>query len=312
MRFLNSVKREETFWGFAFILPNFLGFLLFTSLPVLVSIGLAFCKWDILTSPEFVGLRNFKDLLGFHRDSGILVPNDPLFWKYLFNTMFLMLVIPVNIFGSLLLAILLTRKIRGVIVFRTLYFLPTICSGVALCFLWRWLLASDLGLINSTISGLAGLVGLSVKTPAWLTDPAWAKPALMLMSVWGAIGGTSMILYMAALTGVPGHLYEAAEIDGANSWQKFIHITWPMVSPTTFFIFIMSVIGGFQGGFMQAFSMTGGGPAGATTTLEYYIYTNAYQNFNMGYASSIAMVLFAIILIVTFINWKYGGSRVTY
>lgn len=306
-------SNSRVFWGYFFIAPNFAGFMFFTLLPVLAAIGLAFCEWDILTEPKFVGLQNFSALLGFHSgDGGGRVPNDPFFWKYLYNTVFMMMGLPISIVGSLFLAVLMTQKIKGVVVFRTIYFLPTICSGVALCFLWKWLYSTDMGLINVLIAKAGALAGLELKGPAWLTSPDWAKPALIIMALWTAVGGTNMILYMAALTGVPKDLYEAADIDGAGPWHKFWHITWPMVSPTTFFIFVMAVISGFQGGFMQAYTMTEGGPAGATTTLEYYIYTQAYQNFNMGYASAIAMVLFAIIIVITLFNWKYGGSRVHY
>lgn len=304
---------REALWGLLFLLPNLCGFLLFTSLPVLAALLLAFCEWDILTPPKWVGLRNFQELLLTHvGEDGKRYANDPLFWKYLYNTVFLMMAIPVNMLGSLLLATLMVKKIRGVVVFRTIFFLPTISAGVALCFLWKWLYASDLGLINMGISWVGDLLGFSWKGPQWLTSITWAKPALMLMGFWTALGGTNMILYMAALTNVPEQLYEAAEIDGAGKWSQFWRITVPMVSPTTFFILIMAIIGGFQGGFMQAYTMTAGGPAGSTTTIELYIYRTAYENFQMGYASAIACVLFVIILCITLVNWIYGGRRVNY
>ncbi len=305
-------RSTNRFWGYGFIAPNFVGFLVFTLLPVLAAVVLSFCAWDILTPPKFVGFQNFIELLGFHREEGQLLANDPFFWKYLYNTLFMMMGIPFSIIGALLLAVLMTQKIKGRIVFRTIYFLPTISSGVAVCFLWKWLYSTDMGLINLIIAEIGGWLHLDLRGPAWLTSPGWAKPALIFMGLWTAVGGTNMILYMAALTGVPRDLYEAAEIDGAGAWHKFWKITWPMVSPTTFFIFIMAVIAGFQGGFMQAYTMTKGGPAGATTTLEYYIYTQAYESFNMGYASAVAMVLFSIIIVISLVNWKYGGRRVHY
>jgi multiple sugar transport system permease protein len=148
--------------------------------------------------------------------------------------------------------------------------------------------------------------------PGWLEDVFWAKPALILMGIWGSMGGTDMILYLAALQGIPPELYEAAEIDGANAWDRFWKITWPMVSPTTFFIMIMGVIGGFQGGFNQAHVMTGGGPAGSTTTISYYIYQNAYVWFRMGYAASVAWMLFLVVFVLTMLNWRFGQKRVHY
>ncbi|MCX7920226.1 MAG: sugar ABC transporter permease [bacterium] len=316
---------KEALAGYAFILPNILGFLTFTLLPVLASFLLSFTQWDLLGERHFVGLKNFSELLGFtvrpeairHWTDyiffwNILEAKDPYFWRYLGNTIFLMLGIPINIAGSLVLAMALNQKIRGRVVFRTIYFLPTITAGVATYLLWRWLYNADFGLINGLISRFGQLMGVRLTGPEWLASTAWVKPALMLMFFWSSVGGVNMVLYLAGLQNVPSHLYEAAEIDGASGWQKFIHITWPMLTPTTFFIFTMSLIGGFQGGFDAAYVMTGGGPAGASTTLSYYIYNNAFVWFKMGYAAAIAWVLFFLVFIVTLLNWKYGGKRVHY
>ncbi len=308
---------NEKFVGYTFVLPNFLGFLLFTSLPVIASLILSFMNWDIINEPEWAGLDNFVNLLGFHKDEGAIVANDPDFWMYLYNTVYMMLIIPLCMIGSLLLALLLNREIKGIVAFRAIYFLPSICAGVAVCLLWKWLLNSnyEIGLINSAIATVASWFGKdpnAINYPKWLVDPALAKPALMIMSFWSGIGGMNMILYLAALQNVPQELYEAADIDGASSFQKFWKITLPFLSPTTFFITIMSIIGGFQGGFTQAFVMTEGGPAGSTTTIEYYLYNNAYSFFQMGYAAAIAWVIFIIVLILTAINWKYGGKMVHY
>lgn len=292
---LNQRDLREWMAGCFFIMPNFIGFLVFTSLPVAASLLLAFMKWDLLSPPQFVGLENFNRLI-----------HDPLFWKYAKNTMYLMLGVPFEMAGALVIALFMNQKVKGIKFFRTVYFLPTICSGVAVSILWIWLYNPNFGLFNYALSKI-GITG-----PNWLTDEMWAKPALMLMAFWTAIGGQNMILYLAGLQGIPPELYEAAEIDGASGWQKFWNVTWPMLTPTTFFIFIMSVIGGFQGGFAAAFVMTGGGPNGSTTTISYYIYNNAYQWFNMGYAATIAWVLFIIVFLVTIFNWKYGGKVVHY
>lgn len=309
---LSKSSSNEALAGYLFLLPNFLGFLVFTSLPVLASLVLSFMNWDMLSPPKFVGLANFVNLLGFHKESGMFAANDPLFWKCLYNTVFLMLVVPVSMVGSLLVALAMNQKLRGITIFRAVYFLPTVCSGVAVCMLWRWILNSDFGVLNSVLLRIFELAHVNASPPGWLSDTRWAKPALMMMNLWGAIGGVNMILYLAALQGVPRELYEAAEMDGAGGWHKFKAVTVPFISPTTFFIFIMSVIGGFQGGFMQAYIMTGGGPAQATTTLEYYIYNNAYQWFKMGYAASIAWFLFLVVFVVTLVNWRYGGKLVHY
>ncbi|MCL6520449.1 MAG: sugar ABC transporter permease [Armatimonadetes bacterium] len=383
-----SYKTKEALAAYAFLAPNFLGFLAFTSIPVVVSFVMAFTHWNIFKQPFWVGLENFKNLLWFHREGGRLVPNDPFFWQYVYNTVYLMAGIPIGMAGSLIVALMMNQRMRGIVVFRTIYFLPTVCSGVALLILWKYLYNSDIGLINKTIrlvgafifakkpvaigatvfaalifgvvvigliaallaflqwlsekirftwpeglfralmfaSGacifiLIGIYGRAfynalsmffAEPPDWLGTVQWAKPSLILMSLWGGLGGYNMILYLAALQGVPSSYYEAAEIDGAGPWQKFWAVTWPMISPTTFFILVMSIIGGFQGGFMIANVMTGGGPAGSTTTIEYYLYQTAFEKFNMGYACSIAWFLFAVILVITLLTWKLGGKVVTY
>lgn len=313
-----SDRRKEVLTAYLFLLPNFLGFVAFTSGPVIASLYLAFTRWDLFRPPRWAGLQNFVSLLGFSRSPDettsilglVRIPyaaNDPFFWQYLYNTAYLMLAIPITLFSSLLLALALNQKLRGVVIYRTLYFLPSITAGVAILVLWKWLYNTDLGLINGILTQL----GIR-HPPDWLGSSTWSKPALMLMGFVMGVGGTSMILYLAALQGVPRELYEAAQIDGASGRQQFATITWPLIAPTTFFLGIMSIIGGFQGGFMQAYIMTGGGPAGSTMTLEYYIYSKAFVVFNMGYASAIAWVLFVIILLVSLATWKYGGRSVQY
>lgn len=295
---------KETLAGYGFLLPNFIGFIIFTSLPVLASLALSFMKVDLISSPKvfaFIGFENFRQLT-----------TDPYFWKYCWNTVVLMGAIPFSIAGSLILALALNQKIKGVVFFRTIYFLPSICSGVAIYVLWRLIYNSDFGVLNTLILKLGALLHLPLKGPNWLTDEAWAKPALMIMNIWQSVGGYNMILYLAALQGVPRDLYEAAEIDGANNWQKFWAVTWPQISPTTFFIATMSIIGGFQAGFDPAYIMTGGGPNGATTTIIYYIYNNAFQWQQMGYAASISWFLFLVIFAITLIKWKVFGKLVHY
>ncbi len=313
MKFQLTTKAREAIGGYAFIMPNFLGFLLFTSLPVIASFILAFYEWDVITpwrQAKFVGFENFVKLLGFHHEAGVgWKANDPHFWYFLYNTAYLMIGIPVTMAASLFVAVIMNKKIKGIVVFRTVYFLPSICAGVALYMLWRWIYNPDFGLLNTLLRTLSGDL---ISGPQWLNSVAWAKPALVLMNVWTYMGGYNMILYLAALQGIHPELYEAAEIDGANGWQKFWSVTWPMLTPTTFFIFVMSVIAGFQGGFEAAYVMTGGGPAGSTTTIDYYIFNNAYVWFKMGYAAAIAWLLFAIIFVVTLFNWRYGGKVVHY
>jgi len=295
----NSTK--ETLAAYGFLLPNLSGFLIFTSIPVIASLLLSFVKWDLLSEPRYVGLQNFVQLF-----------QDRYFWYYCYNTMYLMLAIPISMAGSLILALALNQKLKGMVFFRTVYFLPTLCAGVAIYMLWRLIYNPDFGILNSMIAKTGEIIGIPLQGPYWLTDERWAKPALIIMGVWQTIGGYNMILYLAALQGVPRDLYDAAEVDGANSWQKFWAVTWPQISPTTFFIAIMSIIGGFQAGFDPAYIMTGGGPNGATTTIIYYIYNNAFVWHRMGYAAAIAWFLFLIVFVCTLIQWRYFGKNVHY
>jgi multiple sugar transport system permease protein len=320
---LSYRERKEAWGAFLFLSPNLIGFLLFTSLPLLASLGLAFLEWDFIRPPKFVGLDNFIQMLGFTIEGGLKF-NNPDFWKYLWNTVVLMMVIPVNIAASLLLTVLLSDKIKGTVVYRTGFFLPSFTAGIAIFVLWRWIYAPDFGLMNgflreilyplwnNSIGWLASLVNWDIclkLTPQWLNSVSWSKPAIMIMNFWISIGGYNMVLYIAALQNVPEELYEAARIDGAGRFSQFIHITWPQLRPATFFIVTMSIIRGLQGGFQQAYIMTGGGPAGSTTTIGYYIYQNAYLWQYMGKAASVAWVLFLLVFLVTIINWKTGGAK---
>lgn len=287
-------KRRGDWSGYLFILPNLIGFLAFTFLPVFASLGLAFMRCSLLDEPRFVGLDNFRAIL-----------TDPGFWKIVWNTLVLMLGIPVSIAASLGLALLLDRKRRGVVLFRTICFLPTVASGVAVFIIWTLALRPDTGLLNALLAtvGIAG--------PDWLSDPSWIKPAMILVGLWTTAGGINMLLYLAALQGVPLDLYEAAEIDGADANARFVYITWPMIWPTTFFIIIMSIIAGLQGGFDMVYVMTDGtgGPRGAAVTVDYHIYQNAYVNLKLGYASAVAWLMFLAILVCTLIAWRFGARR---
>ncbi len=310
-------KHRETAVAYSFLLPNLAGFLIFTSLPVLFSLFLSFtdCQlmpWPRVLSGNFVGFANFVKMLGFHMADGQWAANDPNFWKFTGNTLFLMTIIPIEMFLCLLLAMVMNQKIRGIVFYRTIFFLPTISNGVAIYMLWTWIYNNDFGMINSMIAGLGDALHLPLKGPDWLGSEIWAKPSLMIMGLWIAMGGYNMILYLAALQNIPKELYEAASIDGANGWQKFWAVTWPMISPTTFFIGVMMVIWGFQGGFMQAYIMTRGGPNSATTTIEYYIFKNLYHWHHVGYAAAIAWFLFLVIFVVTLFNWRFGGKVVHY
>lgn len=318
---MSARSRNDLVPAMLFLAPNFVGFLVFTAGPVIFSLVMSFSNWNLSGAVPFrwVGLENFRELLA-----------DEKFWLYLANTAYLMLGLPVAIFGSMILAILVSKPIRGRVVFRTLFYLPSFTAGVAIMILWKALYNPEFGPINRVLESAADFLGFGGFTaPQWLLSTRnllglaverfgiaaenlglGARDALIIMGVWTAIGGSNMLLYIAALAGVPEELYEAARIDGANRWQTFWSVTWPQLAPTTFFIVVMSFIGGLQGGFESARVMTQGGPAGTTTTLAYYIYNQAFTEFQIGYASAIAWVLFVIIFAVTLVNWRFGSRAV--
>jgi len=286
----------------AFLLPNLLGFLLFTAGPLVISLYLCFNSWDVLRPPHWVGLGNFIRLMGFHATPQGWRASDPDFWKYLFNTFFLLLVLPLGIACSLVLAIILNQKLRFLAFYRLVYFLPSILYGVAIFYLWKYMLQPDYGLFNALLAKV-GLPPLG-----WLEDPRMAKPALMLMMLWLTAGGSGMIVYLAALQTVPEELHEAARIDGAGRWQQFWHVTWPALAPATFFNLTMGLIWGLQSSFDVAYIMTDGGPVGSTTTLGYYLYLKAFRFFEMGYASAIAWIIFLITFLLTLVEWRRSGG----
>lgn len=296
-----------------FLLPNLLGFLAFTLLPVVASFALSFCRWDPVAQPisaiEPVGFRNYQDLLGFHvqADPGgqtSVAPNTPRFWEALYNTVFMMLAIPFNMAASLLLAVLLNQKVRGMAIFRAAFFLPSITAGMGTMLLWMWMFNNDLGSINQM------LAWVGIQGPDWLQSYFWAKPALMLMASWASIGGVNMILYLAGLQQIPRELHEAAALDGAGRWRQLRHVTVPMLLPVTFFIFIISIISGLEGGFDAPYVMTGG--SFGTTTVSLYLFRQGFEFFRMGYASAVAWVLFLIVLLLTMVNWRLAEKRVEY
>lgn len=301
----------------AFLAPNLLGFMIFTAGPVVFSLAASFTNWNLQqTVPLRVnGISNYAELIA-----------DKSFWLYFVNTLYMMLGMPFAIFGALWLAILLNRKIRWLGAYRTLLYLPSFASGVALMILWKSLFNPDFGPINEVMRHVFAALHIHADTPQWLQSThnlagldvekvgfsgkqfgIGARDALTLMGVWIAIGGNNMILYLAALTNVPEELIEAAQLDGARPWRCFRSVTWPQLGPTTFFILVMSIIGGLQGGFEQARVMTNGGPAGTTTTLAYYIYSLAFEQFRIGYASAVSWVLFAFVFVATLLNWRFGN-----
>jgi multiple sugar transport system permease protein len=291
-RLSRAMRRNLEGWAFAS--PWIVGFVLFTVGPMIASAVMAFMKWDLLTSPSFVGLANFDQALF----------RDPLVWQALkVTTSYAVISVPLNIVLGLGLALMLNSGIRGLRFYRTAYFLPSVLSGVAVALLWRWVFENQFGLAN-TMLAFFGLRG-----PNWLGDGSWALPSLIVMNLWAL--GAGMVIYLAGLQGIPTELYEAAEVDGANWWRRLFSITLPLVTPALFFQLVIGVIQALQV-FTQPFVMTGGGPYHSTLFFVLYLYQNAFQFFQMGYASALAWILFFYILVLTVIIFRSGDFWVHY
>ncbi|CAN5571948.1 hypothetical protein BH09VER1_BH09VER1_31260 [soil metagenome] len=365
---ISQTPRNRVLVALLFLAPNLLGFLVFTFGPIMMSLAGSFTTWSLRPAVplKFIGLQNYIELF-----------SDPNFYFYLYNTLYLLLGLPIGIAGSLGLAVFLSQKLDfkgprhaarlaifsaiftvcvsafvffmgspnaafmlfalgaitaigiyfGSIGYRTFYYLPYFTAGAGTILLWTQLYNPNFGLINQTIDAVNHWLGWHISAPGWLTSTKsllgflplpqsfnnggfgfGAREAIIIMGIWGAIGGNNMILYLAGISNIPPEMYEAADIDGASGWQRFKFITFPQLAPTTFFIVVMGLIGGMQGGFEQARLMTEGGPAGTTTTLSYYIYKQGFERLDLGYGAAVAWVLFSIIMIITAINWRYGNK----
>lgn len=286
-------RRKEEVAGYLFILPWLIGFVVFQAGAILTALVMSLLKADFLSPPTFVGLRNFEALL-----------DDATFWKALGNTAIYALGrMPFVLAIGLAIALLLNRDRWGVRGMRTLYFLPSVTSGVAVALLWVWMFNPDYGLIN------AGLALVGIRGPGWIWTEEWALPGLIIVSLWGV--GNSMLIYLAGLRGVPLELYEAAALDGAGPVRQFVQITLPMITPTLFYTLITGIIISYQV-FLNAYILTNGGPNNATLTMVLYVYRKAFQEFQMGYASAVAWVLFMLILAFTLLIFRSSSAWVYY
>lgn len=291
-RFTN--KQEIEFY--LAISPWLVGFVLFTGGPIIAALAISFTQWKIIDQPKWVGLNNYIQMIG----------TDQLFWAATFNTFYyVILSVPLGVVVSIALAVLLNQKVHGVALFRTIYYLPSVTSGVAMAILWVWLFNPDVGLINTALH-FVGIQG-----PEWLQSEQWSKPALVLMSLLTA--GGNMIILLAGLQGVPEQLYEAAKLDGANVWQEFLNVTMPMLSPVVFFVVVVSTIGAFQI-FTNVYIISGGSGGPGTSTLVYvlYLYENGFVYLKMGYATAIAEILFLITLVLTIGQFAIGRRWIYY
>ena len=293
-RTINPQRLRDNLTGYLFIGPQLFGIVVFVLIPLFYALYLSLYRWDLLSPPRYVGLSNFTEAL-----------NSRVFWSAVRSTLsYSALYIPLNIGLALLFALLL-NQIRGKVVFRTLFFLPVITNSVAASLVWAWLLNADFGLINQGLKS----VGV-VAPPRWLLSPDSAMLGIVLMSVWWTVG-VNMVIFLAGLQGIPAIYYEAAALDGANSRQRFLHVTLPMLSPTIFFVLVITIIGSLQV-FDQILVLTNGGPADSTRVFVMYLYTEAFQRFRMGTSSAAALMLFAVLLVLTIMQFRLQRRWVHY
>lgn len=288
---MKAIRKGWT--AYLFLLPNFVGVAVFLAFPVLFALYMSFNEWSALSQPKFIGLQNYARIF----------TQDPLFWVSLKNTAYYTaLVVPTGVVVALGIAVAMNQKIRGITLLRTSLYIPVVTSMVAVAVVWSWIFSTDLGLLN------AGLNLLGLPSVGWLTDARWAMISLAIVAVWKNMGYYAVIL-LAALQGVPEVLYEAAAIDGADAWRRFIHITVPMIAHALLFVTVVSIISSSQV-FDLVFLMTdinqsgAGGPGTATYVYNLHLYNNAFRYFKMGYASALAYVLFAVIFVVTLLQMR--------
>jgi len=310
-----SLRKQEALTGYLFISPWIIGFLIFTIGPMIASLYYSFTDYDIISPPKWNNFANYKKIFEgilpavLKHDASQL--GDPLFWQSLKVTVsYAMMALPLGLVFGFLLAVLLNQKVPGVNVWRTIYFMPSVIAGVAVALLWGRIFNPRAGILNPIIEAI-----FHVKGPGWLSDPQWAIPALVIMGLWGVGGG--MIVYLAGLQGVPTDLYDAAKVDGANLFQRFRHITLPMMTPVIFYNLVLGMIGTFQY-FTEVYVLTAnslgglGAPVRSTLFYNLYLYQSAFRYNQMGYAATMAWILFVIVLVLTLLVFRSSDYWVFY
>jgi len=299
----HSLRREEVTWAYVFLAPWIIGLTVFIIGPILFSLVLSFFSYTLGRESQFIGLDNWVRAF----------TQDELFWGSISRTfLYTAIVVPLTVFGALLVAVMLNQKLRATPFFRTVYFIPHLTPIVAATYIWLWLLNPQYGLVNEIIFQIGyHLTGLGWKAPTWFSDPFWALPSLTMVAVWAAIGGNMMIIFLAGLQGIPNELYEAASIDGASATRRFWHVTLPMITPTLFFNSVLACITAFQT-FDVAFIGTKGGPAYATWLYGLHIYRTTFEFFEMGYGSTLAWILFIALSVFTYLQFRSSRNWVYY
>ena len=289
-----SLSRREAIWAYVLISPWIIGFIVFTAGPMIASAYFSLTEYDVINPPRFVGLGNWV----------YMFTQDPLFWHSLKVTLtYAIAAIPLGLVLGLALALLLNAKVPGLTIWRTLFYMPSVVSGVAVSVLWSYIFNPRFGIVNWILSWF------NIKGPGWLGSVDWALPALIIMSLWGVGGG--MIIYLAGLQSIPTTLYEAATIDGANRWQQFLRITLPLITPVILYNLITGIIGTFQY-FVQAYIMTDGGPANATLVYNLYLYRNTFRWGRLGFGSAMAWFLMFVVLAMTLLIFRSSAAWVYY
>jgi multiple sugar transport system permease protein len=290
------MRRREAIEGILYTSPWILGFIIFIAGPLIASLYLSFTKYNVLRPAKFIGMENYI----------VALTKDPLFLPSIGRTFYYAaLLVPLSLIGSLVVAILLNQKLVATTAWRTMFFLPTLTPLIAAALLWRWMLNPDVGLVNYL------LAQVGIKGPGWLSSIEWAIPALVIMGLWASVGGSRMIIFLAGLQDVPKELLESAEIDGAGTWAKFWNVTLPLITPTIFFNLVLGIIFALRT-FEAAFITTNGGPAYATWFISLHIYQNAFVSFDMGYASALSWLLFIILIVFTYLQFRLSGNWVFY
>jgi len=290
---------KDTLVAYGFLSPWFIGFIFFTGGPIIAAFVISLMRWDLLSSPEFIGLANYRTLFfGEHSQ----------FWSTLRVTfIYTIISVVVTVVASLLLAVLLNFKVKLMGIFRFIYFLPAVMPTVAMAASFRLMLHNEMGIINHFLLTL----GIT-QTPNWLNDLFWVWPTLAILSIFTFSTGQMMMIFNSALKEVPQHLYEACDLEGANFFQRFIHVTVPSISPIILFNTVVATVNSFNASFSVIYPLTGGGPGSETTVLSLSIYQYAFRIFNMGYASAMAVILFVIVAIIAAIQFRISKKTVTY
>ncbi len=334
---MSKSKQREAIEGYLFLLPNFLGFLIFFAIPLAISFYYSFTDYNLFKTPNLVGLSNYTKALGFTLnpegyqaalDSGksifgaifaYIKPNDPTFWEALRNTLLYALgVLTFSVIPAFLLAYLLNSRLPGMSVYRALFYIPVVASIVGCALVWGWIYQRESGVMNTVISAIVNVLNTLIFKPIgrpiadpmieWLVSPKWSLLSLIIMTSWSTIG-YDMVVFLAALQGIPGHLFEAATVDGARRGDILMRIVVPLMSPTIFFVLVTNSIAALQI-FAEPYIMTQGGPANSTLTIVYYLYQKGFQRFQMGYGASLAWIVFGLIFVITTLQFRISERLV--